>query len=106
VSINLAPLVTVPVLDARVHELRSEIQALRQDFKLELAGETGKVTAELTKVHASIAQTHVALAEGLGSLRTEIQKVNAHLMRWVLLTSLGSAAISMVARSITNVLSN
>jgi len=81
VSINLAQLVTVPVLDARVHELKTEFQALRLEFKTDLA-------------------------DGLAKLSTEIQKVNANLMRWVLLTMLGSTALSMAARSVMSLLSN
>lgn len=81
----MAQLVTVPVLDARLlelkTELKTEIQALRLEFKTELA-------------------------VGLGNLSTEIQKVNANLMRWVLLTMLGSTALSMAGRSLLNMLSN
>ena len=41
-----------------------------------------------------------------GNLSTEIQKVNANLMRWVLLTLLGSTALSMAARALMGTLSN
>jgi hypothetical protein len=96
VSINLAQLVTVPVLDARMlelktelkMELKTEIQALRLEFKTELAEGLGKLSAEL------------------GKLSTEIQRVNANLMRWVLLTMLGSTVLNMAARSLMNTLSN
>jgi len=81
VSINLAQLVTVPVLDARLRELKTElkteIQALRLEFKTDL-----------------------------GKVSTEIQKVNANLMRWVLLTMLGSTALSIAGRSLLGMLSN
>jgi len=81
VSINLAQLVTVPVLDARLRELKTElkteIQALRLEFKTDL-----------------------------GKVSTEIQKVNANLMRWVLLTMLESTALSIAGRSLLGMLSN
>ena len=96
VSINLAQLVTVPVLDARIlelkTELKTEIQALRLEFKTELAQGLGNLSTEIQKVNANLSM--------------EIQKVNANLMRWVLLTMLGSTALSMAARSLMSMLSN
>ena len=96
VSINLAQLVTVPVLDARIlelkTELKTEIQALRLEFKTELAQGLGNLSTEIQKVNANLSM--------------EIQKVNANLMRWVLLTMLGSTALSMAARSVMSLLSN
>jgi len=96
VSINLAQLVTVPVLDARIlelkTELKTEIQALRLEFKTELAQGLGNLSTEIQKVNANLSM--------------EIQKVNANLMRWVLLTMLGSTALSMAARSLMSTLSN
>ncbi len=85
VSFTLEQLVTVPILDARLQELRhelksdiqtlrAEIQAIRVEFRGELSSELGKLRAEL----------HV-----------EIHKVAADLTRWVLLTMLGSVALSM-----------
>jgi len=95
-SINLAQLVTVPVLDARIlelkTELKTEIQALRLEFKTELAQGLGNLSTEIQKVNANLSM--------------EIQKVNANLMRWVLLTMLGSTALSMAARSLMGMLSN
>jgi hypothetical protein len=74
VSINLAQLVTVPILDSRLqefrHEIKAEIHSLRLEFK------------------------------------TELSELNANLMRWVLLTMLGSTALSVAARSLLSLLSN
>ena len=132
VSINLTQLVTVPILDSRLqdlrHEIKADIQSLRLEFKSDLSSEIGKVystlASELAKVHASIAQTNTNLAEGLGKLstethtaiqkvhtdiekmHTEFQKVNANLMRWILLTMMGSVAVSMAAKSLLGMLSN
>ncbi|HEY2404183.1 MAG TPA: hypothetical protein VGI23_27765 [Steroidobacteraceae bacterium] len=78
-SITLAQLVTVPVLDARLQELKAEIQTTRAEIRAELA-------------------------TGLGKLEAEIHKVNANLMRWVLLTMLGSATLSMAGKAIMKTL--
>ena len=92
VSIKLAQLVTVPVLDARLLELKTELKAEIQALRLEFKTDFGKLSTEIQKVNAN--------------LSTEIQKVNANLMRWVLLTMLGSTALSMAARSLMSILSN
>ena len=92
VSIKLAQLVTVPVLDARLLELKTELKAEIQALRLEFKTDFGKLSTEILKVNAN--------------LSTEIQKVNANLMRWVLLTMLGSTALSMAARSVMSLLSN
>jgi len=136
VSINLAQLVTVPVLDARVHELKTEIQALRLEFKTELAAGLGDLRTEMQKLNADrsseiqkvnanlstemqklnadrsseIQKVNVNLSTEIqklnANLSAEIQKVNANLMRWVLLTMLGSTALSMAARALMGMLSN
>ena len=92
VSIKLAQLVTVPDLDARLLELKTELKAEIQALRLEFKTDFGKLSTEIQKVNAN--------------LSTEIQKVNANLMRWVLLTMLGSTALSMAARSLMSMLSN
>jgi len=76
VSINLAQLVTVPVLDARVHELKTEIQALRLEFKAELADGLGKLSTEIQKVNGNLSAETEKVN---GNLSTEIRKVNGYL---------------------------
>ena len=72
-------LVTIPVLDARLQELRIEILTFRAEIKAEVA-------------------------TGAGKLETEIHKVNANLMRWVLLTMLGSVTLSMAGKALMTTL--
>lgn len=79
VSITVAQLVTIPVLDARLQELRIEILTFRAEIKAEVA-------------------------TGVGKLETEIHKVNANLMRWVLLTMLGSVTLSMAGKALMTTL--
>jgi len=79
VSITVAQLVTIPVLDARLQELRIEIQTFRAEIKAEVA-------------------------TGLGKLEMEIHNVNANLMRWVLLTMLGSVTLSMAGKALMTTL--
>src|SRR3954453_5425077 len=76
VSINLAQLVTVPVLDARVHEVKTEIQALCLEFKTELADGLGKLSTEIQKLNANVSMEIQKVNANLGM---EIQRVNANL---------------------------
>src|SRR3954471_1678760 len=76
VSINLAQLVTVPVLDARVHELKTEIQAFRLEFKTELAQGLGNLSTEIQKVNGNLG---AEIQKVNGNLGAEIQKVNGSL---------------------------
>jgi len=81
VSISLAELVTVPVLDARLQELRHELKADVQMLR-------GEIQVEMQKLH------------------TELQRVNADLVRWVFLTMLGSVALSAGATTALKLLGN
>jgi len=103
VSIKLAQLVTVPVLDARLLELKTELKAEIQALRLEFKTDFGKLSTEIQKVNANLS---TEIQKVNANLSTEIQKVNANLMRWVLLTMLGSTALSMAARSLMSMLSN
>jgi predicted nucleic acid-binding Zn-ribbon protein len=126
VSINLAHLVTIPVLDARLQELRHELKTDIQMLKVELKGEMEilrsdmktlrgemktfqvEMRAEVKTFQAEMktfqAEIKAELADGLGKLGTEIQKVNANLMRWVLLTMLGSVVLNMVGKAMMSTL--
>ena len=76
VSINLSQLVTVPVLDARVHELKTEIQALRLEFKTELAAGLGNLSKEIQKLNGNLS---TEIEKVNGNLSAEIEKVNGNL---------------------------
>ena len=107
VSVTLAQLVTVPVLDARLQELRHEFKAdiqvlrgeihgARAEFKAELATEIGKIRAEFTS----------ELQKLRADLRVEIHAVKSELVRWVFLTMLASVALSTGADAVLKLLTN
>jgi|SRR3569833_570923 len=108
VSITLAQLVTVPVLDARLKEFKTELRAELKELKAELTAETQSIRADMATLRQEMktfqAEIRAELVAGLSSLSTEIQKINANLMRWVLLTSFGSVALSMAGRFIMKAL--
>ncbi len=78
VSITLAQLVTVPVLDARLREITAEIKA-------EIKTETQTLRSEF----------HVAM-----------EKTKAELVRWVFLTMLGNVALGAFASQVLKAFAN
>ena len=77
VSITLAQLVTVPVLDSRVQDLKNEIQAVRADFKIDLAKEVGRldktIATEVGRLDKTIA-TEIGRLDA--TLATEVGRLD------------------------------
>ena len=130
VSITLAQLVTVPVLDTRLqelkHELKAEIQALRTDFNTlradfnllkedfhilrgdfhTLRGDFKTLRAEFDTLRAEF-NTLRAEFETLGEkFNGSIEKAKAELVRWVFVTMLGSVALSAAANQLLKAFAN
>jgi hypothetical protein len=130
VSITLAQLVTVPVLDACLqelkHELKAEIQALRADFNTlradfnllkedfhilrgdfnTLRGDFKTLRAEFDTLRAEF-NTLRAEFETLGEkFNGGIEKAKAELVRWVFVTMLGSVALSAAANQVLKAFAN
>jgi hypothetical protein len=78
-SIMSSQFVTVPVLDARLQEVRADIRVLE-----------GEVRTGIRELEAKI--------------DAKLERLKAELVRWVFLVMLGSVAISLSASAITNYL--
>jgi hypothetical protein len=79
-----AQFVTVPILDARIHEVRAEIRVL--EGKIE--GMEAKIEAKLEGVVAKI--------------EAKLAAMEAKLVRWVFLVMLGNVALSVAATTVFN----
>ena len=94
VSVSAAQFVTVPVLDFRLQELKSELKtdigAVREELKVGLAEVRGEIK--------------VGLAQVKGELKAEIHAVKAELVRWVFITMVGNVALSLAAQVTLNLL--
>jgi hypothetical protein len=108
-TIKDAQFVTVPILDARLAELKAmievsnerllkELATTRGQFSAELAATRGQFSAELATARG---QFSAELATTRGHLSKEIANSKGELARWVLLVMLGSVAISTVASEVT-----
>jgi len=132
ISINLTQVVTIPVLDARLQELRhdiksdfaemrteivSEFEKMRAQtasefgrMRADMADQIGKVRVEMAnefgKVRVEIGEVRTEMADEFGKTRTETQAVKADLMRWVLLTLVSSAAITAAVTPLVKGFSN
>jgi hypothetical protein len=83
-AMTQAQFVTVPILDARLHEVRAEIRVLE--------GKLERLTAELNaNMDANYAKVEMKLAE-----------MEAKLVRWVFLVMLGNVALSQAATTVFN----
>ena len=89
--------VTVPVLDARLHEIRAEIRVLEGKLDasvLALKADMQRLGADLeAKMDARFAQMDAKLAQ-----------LEAKLVRWVFLVMLGNVALSLAANTVLNAL--
>ncbi len=78
-AMTQAQFVTIPILDARIHEVRAEIRVLE-----------GKVTASIQELNAKIDM--------------KLAQMEARLVRWVFLVMLGNVALSLAASTVLNAL--
>ncbi|MEA3179416.1 MAG: hypothetical protein QOI59_2939 [Gammaproteobacteria bacterium] len=87
-AMTQAQFVTVPILDARLHEVRAEIRVLE-----------GKLDAS-TKEHKADMQR--LAAELNAKIETKLAEMEARLVRWVFLVMLGNVALSLAATTVLN----
>jgi hypothetical protein len=87
-AMTQAQFVTVPILDARIHEVRAEIRVLE-----------GKLDAS-TKEHKADMQR--LAAELNAKIETKLAEMEARLVRWVFLFMLGNVALSLAATTVLN----
>jgi hypothetical protein len=96
-TMTQAQFVTVPILDARLHEVRAEIRVLEGKLDLSTKGHKAdmqRLSAELdAKLNTQSAKMEAKLAE-----------TEARLVRWVFLVMLGNVALSLTATTVLNAL--
>ena len=81
-----AQFVTVPILDARLHEVRAEIRVLE-----------GKLDASIREHKADMQRLAVELN---ARIETKLAEMEARLVRWVFLVMLGNVALSLAATTV------
>jgi len=98
-SIMNAQLVTVPILDARLQEIKAEIrislmsvESRMGQLEIKMEGTKGQLEANM---------------EGIkGQLEAKMEGIKAELVRWVFLAMLGNVALTAGATAVLNALKN
>jgi hypothetical protein len=82
VAMTQAQFVTVPVLDARLHEIRAEIRVLE-----------GKLDASVKELKADMQQLDA-------KIESKLAQMEARIVRGVFLVMLGNVALSLAANTV------
>ena len=83
-AMTQAQFVTVPIHDARLHEVRAEIRVLE-----------GKLDASIKEHKADMQRLEA-------KIDTKLAQMEARLVRWVFLVMLGNVALSLAATTVLN----
>jgi hypothetical protein len=98
-SMMHAQFVTIPILDARLQELRAEtrmsLMSLEATIDRKFGELDGKIDRRCTELDAKIDRR-------CGDLETKMEATKAELMRWVFLVMLGNVALSAGATAVLN----
>ena len=96
-AMTQAQFVTVPILDARLHEVRAEIRVLE-----------GKLDARVQELKADMqrlsADVDAKLEARFAKMETRLAEMEAKLVRWVFLVMLGNVALGLAATTVLNAL--
>jgi hypothetical protein len=87
--------VTVPILDARLHEVRADIRVL--EGKLDASTQEHK--ADMRRLSAEL---DAKLIAQFAKMETKLAQTEAKLVRWVFLVMLGNVALSLAATTVLN----
>jgi hypothetical protein len=108
-AMTQAQFVTVPILDARLHEVRAEIRVLEGKLDAstrEHKADMQRLSAELdAKLDAQSAKTDMQFAKmetQFAKIDTKLAELEAKLVRWVFLVILGNVALSLAATTVLN----
>jgi hypothetical protein len=91
-SMMSAQFVTVPILDARLHELKAET-------RIALASLEYKLSAAIQELSSKVDRGYAELDAKIDS---KLERTKAELVRWVFLTMLGNVALSAGATAVLN----
>jgi hypothetical protein len=109
-SMMHAQLVTVPILDARLQELRAETRVSLMSLEATIDRKSGELDAKIDrkfgeldgKIDRRCAELDAKIDRRCGDLETKMEATKAELMRWVLLVMLGNVALSAGATAVLN----
>jgi hypothetical protein len=88
VTMTQAQFVTVPVLDARLHEFRAEVRVSLMTLESKLNASIQELRADMLRLEAR--------------MEMRLEQTKAELVRWVFLAMLGNVALSAGATAVLN----
>jgi hypothetical protein len=87
-AMTQAQYVTVPILDARLSEIRSDLRVLESKFESKLDATTKELKSDMQRLSAEFDR--------------KLAELEAKLVRWVFLVMLGNVALSLAANTVVN----
>ena len=101
-AMTQAQFVTVPILDARLHEVRAEIRVL--EGKLDLSTKEHKADMQRlsAELDAKLSTQSARMGTQFAKMETKLAESEARLVRWVFLVMLGNVALNLAATSVLN----
>jgi len=111
-AMTQAQFVTVPILDARLHEVRAEIRVLEGKLDASIQAhrsDTERLGAEnksdLQRLRAEFKSDMQRFSAELNAeLNARLAQMEAKLVRWVFLVMLGNVALSLAANTMLHAL--
>jgi hypothetical protein len=94
-SIMHAQLVTVPIFDARLQELKAEVRVSLMNIENKLSASESKLSANAQELKSDILRSSA-------ELETRMERTKAELVRWVFLVMLGNVALTAGATAVLN----
>jgi hypothetical protein len=94
-AMTQAQFVTVPILDARLHEVSAEIRVL--EGKLDASTKEHK--ADMQRLSAEL---NAKMETQFAKMETKLAEMEAKVVRWVFLVMLGNVALSLAATTVLN----
>jgi hypothetical protein len=110
VSMTHAQLVTVPILDARLQELRAETRMALMNLESKLNASVQELKSEILHSRAELeakfdrrfGDLDAKIDRRYGELETAMERIKAELIRWVFLVMLGNVALTAGATAVLN----
>jgi hypothetical protein len=104
-SIMSAQYVSVPILDARLHELRAETRIALASLEYKLSAAIQELSSKFDHGYAELdAKIDSKLEHLEAKMDIKLERTKAGLVRWVFLTMLGNVALSAGATAVLNAL--
>ena len=100
-AMTQAQFVTVPILDARLHEIKTELRVLAEKVDAKLDASAYKVDMQRFSAEFN-AKLDTKFAALDARLNTKLAELEAKLVRWVFLVMLGNVALSLAANALMN----